>query len=93
VLKKKFNVSCFCEISHIKHYTYTSNTICNTSNTYNNLLMLILYYYIIMFLKDKKNLYDPDVSSSHKSIDPAPFNVDGLVGNLTCDTVVVSRYD
>jgi len=46
-----------------------------------------------MLHKDTKNLYDPDISSSHKSIDPAPFHVDGLVGNLTCDTVVVSRYD
>ncbi|XP_015377996.1 PREDICTED: embryonic pepsinogen-like, partial [Diuraphis noxia] len=40
-----------------------------------------------------KHLYDPDISSSHKSIDPTPFNVDGLVGNLTCDTVVVRRDD
>lgn len=46
-----------------------------------------------MFLKVAKHLYDPDVSSSHKYIDPAPFNVDGLVGNLTCDTVVVRSYD
>ncbi|XP_060834883.1 lysosomal aspartic protease-like [Rhopalosiphum padi] len=35
----------------------------------------------------KKNLYDQDVSSTHKLIDPTPFNVDGLVGNLTCDTI------
>lgn len=46
-----------------------------------------------MFLIETKHLYDPDISSSHKSIDPKPFSVDGLVGNLTCDTVVVSRCD
>lgn len=40
-----------------------------------------------------KHLYDPDVSSSHKYIDPAPFNVDGLVGNLTCDTVVMGHLN
>lgn len=42
---------------------------------------------------DTKNLYDPDISSSHKSIDPAPFHVDGLVGNLTCDTVVMGHLN
>lgn len=46
----------------------------------------------IVYLKGKKHLYDEDISSTHKFIDPTPFNVDGLVGNLTCDTIRVS-YD
>ncbi|XP_050057951.1 lysosomal aspartic protease-like isoform X2 [Aphis gossypii] len=42
---------------------------------------------IIYPICGKKNRYDPDISSTHKFIDPTPFNVDGLVGNLTCDTI------
>ncbi|XP_025208049.1 lysosomal aspartic protease-like [Melanaphis sacchari] len=41
----------------------------------------------------KKHLYDQDISSSHKFIDPTPFNVDGLVGNLTCDTIVLGHLN
>lgn len=40
--------------------------------------------------KARKALYDESVSSTHKSIDPPrPFDVAGLVGTLTCDTVTV----
>lgn len=45
----------------------------------------------LTFFIDKKNLYDGNASSTHKMVDPAPFNVSGLVGNLTCDTVKVSK--
>lgn len=49
-------------------------------------------YIIIVYFEDTKHLYDSNASSTHKSIDTKPFELEGLVGNLTCDTVKVS-YD
>lgn len=44
-----------------------------------------------MFVTGTRNLYDGSASSTHKSIDPKPFEIPGLVGNLTCDAVRVSH--
>ncbi|VVC25518.1 Hypothetical protein CINCED_3A013627 [Cinara cedri] len=42
----------------------------------------------------KKNLYDASISSTHKTIDPPrPFDVAGLVGTLTCDTVRLAHLN
>ncbi|XP_025423097.1 aspartic proteinase A2-like [Sipha flava] len=40
-----------------------------------------------------KNLYDSNISSTHKSIDPAPYEAMGLSGNLTCDTVRLAHMN
>lgn len=45
---------------------------------------------LVCFVLDTKHLYDGNASSTHKPIDPKPFDIGGYVGNLTCDTVRVS---
>ncbi|XP_050524937.1 uncharacterized protein LOC126896313 [Daktulosphaira vitifoliae] len=42
---------------------------------------------------EKKNLYDSSRSSTHVPIKPEPFNISGLVGNVTCDTVRLSHLN
>lgn len=65
---------------------------------YNNICKQLLiiynetqYFDYFFFLKGSKNLYDSNISSTHKSIDPTPYEAYGLTGNLTCDTVRVSN--
>jgi len=47
---------------------------------------------MVIFFEGTKHLYDSNASSTHKSIDSKPFQLPGLVGDLTCDSVRVS-YD
>ncbi|XP_050422762.1 uncharacterized protein LOC126834694 [Adelges cooleyi] len=40
-----------------------------------------------------KTKYDPDESSTNIPINSEPFNVSGLIGNLTCDTVRLAHLN